>query len=439
MSQLRVGTARTNITPHLGCHMMGFFNDRLAEDIADELFAKTVVFENDEIAFGFCVLDLIMAEKPDLDRAKARASQLTGIPTENLFISCTHTHFGPGTVDLAAVPREDEYMQLAMERAGDSFRRAQNRLRAAEIGHNSGSCPEETHNRRWYMKDGSVRMNPGYLNPDAVRPAGPTDPEVGLLVARDVETKQPLAALANYSLHYVGGPYPNQITADYFGYFDRALQRLYGADFVGIMANGFCGDINNCDFTRPAPQYPHPFYQAERVGNRVAAAAYDACLDIRDYDSEPKLGVTTEQVKFRRREPSADELAAAQELVKTRIAQTDPGWAEWMYAAEVIAVAAEPVERDTPIMALQVGDLGIVGVPGEIFVEYGLQIKARSPFARTLTVELANDYLGYCPTDKALEEGSYETRLARTAKAARGTEGLFVEASVKALERLAQG
>ncbi|MEN6544418.1 MAG: hypothetical protein ABFE07_00075, partial [Armatimonadia bacterium] len=127
------------------------------------------------------------------------------------------------------------------------------------------------------------------------------------------------------------------------------------------------------------------------------------------------------------------------ELVKTKIAQTDPGWAEWMYASEVIGVNDEPVVRDTPVMALRVGDLGIVGLPGEIFVEYGLQIKARSPFARTLTVELANDYLGYCPTDKALDEGSYETRLARTAKAARGTEGLFVEASVKALERLAEG
>ncbi len=439
MAQLRVGAARSNITPHLGCHIMGYFNDRLAEDIADELFAKTVVFDNGDTAIGVCVLDLIIAPQADLDLAKARASELTGIPPENLFISCTHTHFGPGTVDLSAVPREDAYMHFAMERAGDSFKRAQSRLRAAEVGHSSGLCPEETHNRRWVMKDGSVRMNPGYLNPDAVRPAGPSDPEVALLVARDAATKQPLAAIANYSLHYVGGPYANSITADYFGYFDRALQRLAGADFVGVMANGFCGDINNCDFARPAPQYPHPFYQAERVGNRVAAVAYGAWLGIRDYASEVKLGVATEPVKFRRREPTTEELAAARALVATPADRGGPGWAEWMYASEVIGVNEEPVERDTPIMALRVGDVGIVGLPGEIFVEYGLQIKARSPFERTLTVELANDYLGYCPTDKALDEGSYETRLARTAKAARGTEGLFVEASVRLLERLAGG
>jgi hypothetical protein len=81
-----------------------------------------------------------------------------------------------------------------------------------------------------------------------------------------------------------------------------------------------------------------------------------------------------------------------------------------------------------------VGNVGIVGLPGEIFVEYGLQIKAQSPFNRTFVVELANDYVGYCPTDLALQEGGYETRLARSAKAAAGTEGAMVAASLRTLQ-----
>jgi len=434
MSQLRVGAHRSNITPHLGCHIAGYFADRLAADIADELYAKTVVFENDDTALAFCVLDLIVAEQTDLALAKHRACELTGIPVENIFISCTHTHYGPAPFTLFNAAREDSYLEWAMGRVGDSVKLAQNRLRQAEVAHASGSCPEETHNRRWRMKDGSVRMNPGYQNPDMVAPAGPTDPEVGLLVARDADTKDPLAAIANYSLHYVGGPYHDRISADYFGYFDRALTRLAGGDFVAVMANGCCGDINNCDFTRPAPEYPHPFAQAERVGNRVAAAAYDAWLGLRDYDAAPVLGAAIEDVMFARREPSAEELAAARVL---RESKHDPADAEWLYAGETIGVHEEPPQRPTPIMALRVGDLGIVGLPGEIFVQYGLQVKQRSPFARTFTVELANDYVGYCPTDQALDEGSYETRLARTAKAAQGTEGLFVEAAVRLLDQLA--
>ena len=74
-----------------------------------------------------------------------------------------------------------------------------------------------------------------------------------------------------------------------------------------------------------------------------------------------------------------------------------------------------------------------------IFVEYGLQIKRRSRFARTMPIELANDYIGYCPTDVALVEGSYETRLARSAKAASGTEKLMVDTAVELLKQLAQG
>lgn len=430
---LKAGAARSNITPHLGCHIAGYFNDRLAENIADELLAKTIVLECCDTSLAFCVLDLIVATREQMDVAKTRAHELTGIPKENIFMSCTHTHFGPSPAGIFNVPGEEAYMQWAMERAGDSIKRAQNALRPAELAHNSASLPEETHNRRWVMKDGSVQMNPGFLNPDMMRPAGPTDPEVGLLVVRDLEAN-PIAALANYSLHYVGGPYAEQISADYFGYFDRALQRLAGGDFVAIMANGFCGDINNCDFTRPAPEYPDPFYQARRVANRVAAAAYDAWLDIRTYDRAPALAAATEEVTFVRRVPSPEELAAAKEL---RESVNDPSDAEWVYAGEMLGVNEEPVTRPTPVMAARVGDLGIVGLPGEIFVEYGLQIKQQSPFARTFTVELANDYIGYCPTDKALGEGSYETRLARTAKAAPGTEGSFVSASVRLLGQLA--
>ncbi len=431
---LRVGAYRSPITPQLGCHIAGYFQDRLAQDIADDLYAKTVVFENEETALAFCVLDLIVASKEDLQIAKSRAQQLTGIPQENIFISCTHTHFGPSPLGHFNVPREAGYMEWAMIRVGDSVKLAQNRLRLAEIASASGQCPEETHNRRWHMKDGTVRMNPGYQNPDMLRPAGPTDPEVGVLVARDAEDKSPLAVIANYALHYVGGPYAESISADYFGYFERALCRMAGANFVAIMANGCCGDINNCDFTQPPPEYPYPFYQAERVGNRVAAAAYYAWLGIRSYEAAPKLSVVTEEVLFTRREPSAEELAAAQAL---RASKHDPTDAEWIYAGEMLAVHQEPLQRLTPIMAMRIGDVGLVGLPGEIFVEYGLQIKQRSPFTRTFTIELANDYVGYCPTDRALEEGSYETRLARTAKAAPGTERLFVDTAVRLLEKLA--
>ncbi len=149
-------------------------------------------------------------------------------------------------------------------------------------------------------------------------------------------------------------------------------------------------------------------------------------------------------VTFRRRQSTAAELAAAKALLKADTpdaAKEVPDseskeFGDWIYAREALLVEEEPLERPTPIMAVRIGDLGVVGMPGEIFVEYGLQIKERSPFAHTMTVELANDYIGYTPTDKALGQGSYESRLARSAKAAAGTEGAVVSAALAARKRV---
>jgi hypothetical protein len=263
-----------------------------------------------------------------------------------------------------------------------------------------------------------------------------------VLAVRDRE-RAPIALLANYSLHYVGGPAHSSVSADYFGYFERVLQRMAGCDLVGIMANGCCGDINNMDGSRPAPEMPHPYFQQERVAKVVAAAAFGAWHGLRhfEYERDPILDAATEPLTFRRRSSTGQELARARDLLGGGTeAVIDDGaddFRDRIYAREALYVAEEPLERPVPIRALRVGKMGIVGLPGEIFVEYGLQIKQRSPFSTTMTVELANDFVGYCPTDKALGEGSYETRLARTSKAAPGTEAAMVGAALRALQRVA--
>ncbi len=441
MPGLRAGAARGRITPQLGCHIAGYFHDRLAADIHDDLYAKALVLENGENALAIVVCDLIALPQADVEAAREQATRLTGIPGGHIFISCTHTHFGPATCSVLGTPRDETYMAHAAERIAESVRLAQLRLRPAELGVAAAAAPGETFNRRWHMRDGSVRANfqIGHVNPDALYPAGPTDPEVVVLAVREREGP-PIALLANYSLHYVGGPYDRSISADYFGSFDRALQRLAGCELVGILANGCCGDVNNIDISRPQPEMPHPFYQTERVANVVAAAAYGAWQGLRgfDYDANPALASTRETVSFRRRRSSSDDLAAAQALAAQPMPEEgSPEFLAWIYAREALAVDLEPLEQPAPLMALRVGRLGIVGLPGEAFAQYGLTIKQLSPFAHTMTVELANGYLGYLPTEGALVEGSYETQLARSAKAAQGTEGTMVEGALAALRRVA--
>ena len=435
MGKLRAGAAQVDITPHLGCHLAGHLTDRLATDILDPLHARAVVLESAGQRLAIVSCDLIVLVREDLDPVKARLEEICGIPAGNILIAATHTHYGPATRGLFDVPREDEYVEWMCRRLEDCVRLAANRLQPARVGHESGACPEETHNRRFHMKDGTVRMNPGYQNPDIVRVAGPTDPEVGVLVVEAL-AGETIAVVANYSLHYVGGPYGHCVSADYFGAFERALQRMAGVECPVLMLNGCCGDVNNIDVSRPRPESADPFHQARRVGEVVASHAYSAWRRIRDWDEAPRLAARTVEFSFHRRDIPASEVEAAQARVASGGDPSDADYRDYLYARELLAVEEMVRQRPTPIQALRIGDLGLAALPGEIFVELGLEIKSASPFPRTMIAELANDWVGYVPTERAFEEGGYETWTARSACCAPTTGPQMVAAVTDMLRAL---
>jgi hypothetical protein len=262
------------------------------------------------------------------------------------------------------------------------------------------------------MRDGRVMTNPGYQNPDIVEPAGPVDPEVGLLVAVD-ESDAPIAVLANYALHYVGGPLEldTVVHADYFGAFDAAIQRMAGREFVGMMLNGACGDINNFDTSRPAPDYDHPFAAVERAGDRVAAAAYGAWRGIDEFRADATVSAVQRPLAMSHREVSPGDVEAARRRVADTTTEAEAATLadpEWLRAHVTLALSDMPTTRDTVIQGMRVGDLAVAALPAQAFVEIGLEIKERSPFARTLVAGLANDHVGYVATERAFAEGSYE-------------------------------
>lgn len=434
MPQLTAGAAQIDITPGLGAHLCGYFHDRQATDILDPLHAKAIVLANGDTTLGFVICDLIVVPGDVVDAAKAMIAERHGIAPENVLIAGTHTHTGPAIVGALETPTEEGYGEWVAPRIADAFTLALEHMQPAQMARASGSCPGEVHNRRWHMKDGTVRMNPGHQNPDALRPAGPTDPQLGLMILRTPE-RTPIAALGNLSLHYVGvSGNHNVICADYFAAFGRALNRCAGASFVCPMANGTFGDVNNIDATRPPRTSLHATHQIERVANVVAGEAWRAWSSLRedDFRDDVALGAQLTRVNFPARYPTDEELAAARALYQGG-GEHD---SEWVYARELVLLAEEPREWTVPIHALRIGDLGITGLPGEVFTEIGLDIKARSPFAQTMNIGIANDTVGYVATDRALDEGSYETRLCRHVRAPKGTARLWADTAVAGLEAL---
>ena len=270
-------------------------------------------------------------------------------------------------------------------------------------------------NRRYHMKSGPVITNPGYGNPEVVRPAGPTDDEVGVLGLRCAASGDGdgswLGALAGYALHYIGVPGDDHsLSADYFGEFARQLPAMLGAPCLAALGNGCSGDINNLDVIGGQAPNNDGGRHTARVAGLVAAAAQWALLGADSHDDAPLAAALREVPLLPRPAPSRADVARAAEIDAR-------GWrtmAEGIFAAQV---RRDPILYDEPrptaltptwVQAMRIGDLAIVGLPGEVFCGLGLEIKRRSPFAHTLILELANDSIGYLPTRAAFHEGGYE-------------------------------
>jgi len=434
---LRAGAARTVITPPLGTRLAGYYHERKAVDVHDDLHARALVLDDGERRLALVVCDLICAPRVDLDRAKALIAGHAGLSPESVLISCTHTHTGPATAGLLGVEREEEYMQWVVPRIADSVCAAVHRLQEVRACWGAGSEPEEVFCRRWHLRDGTVQMNPQPGSPDLVRPEGPTDPQVGLL-AFETPEGEPVGALVNYALHYVGGTVHDEVSADYFPLVEAELHRMLDAEFPVLLGNGCCGNINNINFAAggqpPRPQ-SDPWAQARHVARCVALQACRAWEQSLRH-AEVTIGATMREVSVERRTSTAEQLAQDRELL-AQPAPEGPWSQERLFARERVLVAELPRTLDTWVWAGRVGEVGLCGLPGEVFCEFGLAIKERSPFPLTLPIELANDYVGYICTPEAIAAGGYETWLARSSLPTGEAGWKLADAAAELLQSLA--
>jgi hypothetical protein len=383
------------------------------------------VLDDGSTKLAIVVCDSCMIPREIMDVAKELASKTTGIPTSHILISATHTHSAPAVGSVFQTDAEPEYAQYLSQQIAKGITQAHSQLEPARIGWAVGKDEDDIFNRRWYLKEGTmppnpwgkfdqVKMNPKAGSSDLIKPAGPIDPEVPIVSVVALDGR-PIALLANYSLHYVGG-WP-ALSADYFGAFAERVKELVGAKdvkpaFVGIMSNGTSGDINNVSFAKPAPPLEPGTTKIEKVADSVAQAAIAALKTIKYHDWVP-LKVAEREIELGVRLPSASDVAEAETVLAKAGNRVLAGTPE-VYSRETVLLAKYPPTIRCKLQAMRIGELGIVSTPCETFVEIGLAIKAKSPLKPTFTIELANGYNGYLPTPEQHALGGYETWRARS-------------------------
>lgn len=438
----RVGTAAVDITPPLGIPMAGYYHVRGADGVLDPLFSKALVLESEGTRVALVALDLIEVTRAITDAARAEITRVCGLPGGHVMIGATHTHTAPelawpgepSAIPGGAPPVVQAYTTALPGKIAESVRLALERLQPARLSVARGRCEDLTFNRRYILRDGSVGWNPGKFNPNIVRPAGPSDPGVGILYAERPEATGPAQSLAtyvNFAMHTdtTGG---SKISADWPGALSRVLAGYHGADHLTLVGLGTCGNLNHLDFAWRWPQ--GTAIEQHRIGTILGAAVFQAYKQLRPLPAAP-LRVKSETVELDPPAVSADELAEARQIVATVKDDRGGNFMKLVRAHRALDVAArEGRPHRVEVQAIAWGrDLAWLSLPGEVFVELGLAIKQRSPFPHTLVVELANENIGYIPDRRSYLEGNYEPESARCAA---GSGEKLVEAAVKLLAEL---
>jgi hypothetical protein len=443
----RAGAATANITPPLGEPIVGNFATPPATHVHDELHARCIVLDDGSTKLAIVLVDSVGVSREVFDAAKKAAAEKAGVPAGNILAAATHTHSGTSSRS-AKLMRANEtlapYQQFLASRIADVIQIAVNNLEPAQVGWGSVDVPGPLFNRRWLLQPGKTAtnpfggedravMNPG-KRPDLLEPAGPTDPQVSFVAVRTAQGR-PIALLANYSLHYVGGVPAGHISADYFACFASKIAGLLQVNnqnpnftpFVGIMSNGTSGDVNNIDVAATTSRPYAPYQKMNLVAEQVAEAVAGAYRRV-TFSGDVTLAAATRELPLAVRKPTPEQLDAARQILAKPEDAPRKHPLERAYAERTIGLSEAPDEINAPLQALRIGDLGIAAIPFEVFTEAGLEIKKLSPFQPTFTIELAGGSFGYLPTPRHFALGGYETWL--------GTNKVEPDAATKIVDAL---
>lgn len=458
---LRVGVAVVDITPPVGFPMAGYYHERLADGAIDPLKAKAIVFRDGQTEAAVVVCDLI-GIATDLSQAVRKRASKTGIPAAHIVISATHSHTAPDYMKelylkLGGEKQEAlraEYIEKLINGPVDAIVQAQAKAKPATV--TSGSATQQTpvsFNRRFVMRDGSVRTWMNLENPDVVRAAGPIDPEISVLAIRD-EAGKPTGILSNFALHLdtVGGM---KWSADYPFFIEQTLRKANGQQVISIFGTGCCGDINHSDPRRRERN------KSDVIGNSIGESIQGQ-LDKLQPIARPNLVVKSKVVKLPLQDATQDEvtrsiqiLMAAQRKEKVEFLDHVTAYKKLMLdhflhqppfaktpehitwgLSRSLAGAGSHLPVDVTVMTLG-RDVAIVFLPGEVFVELGLAIKQASPFRTTFVIELSNCVETiYIPNRPAYAGGSYEVTNSATQP---GSGEVLVETAVTLLREAATG
>ncbi len=426
MNKLYAGFGRAKITPGKDVLLHGYFFDRYVEGVLDELSANVLALQVEETKVLLAIVDVCGIHKTDIDILRKEISETTGIPTNAIYIATTHTHTGPEVSSHHSDERVRNYFVSLKLGVLNAAHQALANLKPARMGWRVGRATDIAFNRRFRMKDGTVRSSPGYMHPDILEPIGVVDERVSM-VRFDQEDGDNIV-LVHYGMHpdTIGG---SMVSTDWPGFVRRTVERAIPGTKCLFM-NGPQGDIGAqnvwaTDGMTNGMYLTHENYwkgygHTQHIGMVIAGAVLQVYskANYREVDS---LAFIEKEILIPANKATPEELEDAYKVMELHNAGKDD---EIPYTAmELVTVLGEASRRialkDAPdafsmhLIGLKVGDVALLGIPGEPFGQVGVELRKAADWELILPSCCSNGYNGYFPMMECYEEGGYEARSSR--------------------------
>jgi len=423
---LQAGAAKSVITPPIpavrwdGKPLVGTYRD---------LYARAVFLSDGACSLGLVLCDLLGISRSLADRIRQLVTARLGLPPDRLMIACTHAHSTPDT--LGSGYEEGGYLSGLVETVAETVARAARAATGARFGWRRTRGRGISLSRRVRLKDGKV-FTVRYGVPSTWRVAasaiagrGKTDPDLTVMRIEDLEGNL-IAGLSNFGCHPSIALASNQVSGDLSGEAMAALERVFDDSPVFLCTNGAGGDVDPTG--EIAPWGPRDQVSASRVG-RILASQILESLERTQVQEATKLGVSSRVVSL----PVRDDWISLLEEEQARMCQEFAG--EWQLSDSIREVLSRR-RIETEVQVFRLGDLALVGLPGEVLVEMGQKIKAGTGGPGVAIIQLTNDDIGYIPTHRAFSEGGYEVGRHLWGRAKPEAEDILVPTARELIEEL---
>lgn len=386
---MRVGYAKIEITPEWQTELAGYgyYLKRVFTGVHDPLWARAIAFESNGASSLLISCDLVGMGEPLVTQVKAEISQSVGIPVESIMLHSTHTHSGPATAPLRGCGRMDQrYVDWLHKKI-------------RQVGVDAFSDMADVESMHWSETpiDG-IGFNRVYGDP------GPIDPNVRVLTIRRIDARPVM--IVNYACHPVSNGTNDMVSADYPG---RMMAVIEENGIDPIYITGFCGDID--------PPVQRDYRTMEIHGERTARVALESMDKYTEIEYKKlKFGIRPISIPYDI--PSRDDLLTTLDNAVSCL-EEDPSdmvalvTASWMKDALLdLHNPDTKTHAETYVQALMIGDLCIIGIPGEVFTQFGLDLRKQNLGIKLMTANTSNAPIGYIPTADEFDRQGYASHAA---------------------------